>query len=85
MAEWVLNRREQQLSVGEDVLLLTAKASLGEGVRAEECYSWTIDFMLRHDLGLQTTNYNKLKSVQDNSRTFIRSLYARVSQSEQSV
>lgn len=79
MAEWVLNRREQQLIVGEDVLLLTAKAALGEGVEEEERYCWTIDFMLRHDLGLQTTNNNKLKSIQDNSRTFIHSLYARVS------
>lgn len=79
MAEWVLHRREQQLVVGEDVLLLTAKAALGEGVEEEERCSWTIDFMLRHDLGLQTTNNNKLKSIQDNSRTFIHSLYARVS------
>uniref|UniRef100_A0A3B3VXY1 C2H2-type domain-containing protein n=1 Tax=Poecilia latipinna TaxID=48699 RepID=A0A3B3VXY1_9TELE len=59
MAEWVLNRREQQLSVTETVLLLTARAALGESTQVEDCYSWTIDFMLRHDLGLQTTNNNR--------------------------
>ncbi|XP_061597939.1 pogo transposable element with ZNF domain [Cololabis saira] len=74
MAEWVLNRREQQLSVCMDVLLMTAKATLGGNSTLKECYSWTIDFMLRHDLGLQTTNNNKLKSIHDSSRIFIEKL-----------
>uniref|UniRef100_A0A146P697 Pogo transposable element derived with ZNF domain a n=1 Tax=Fundulus heteroclitus TaxID=8078 RepID=A0A146P697_FUNHE len=78
MAEWVLNRREQQLSVTETVLLLTARATLGESTQVEECYSWTIDFMLRHDLGLQTTNNNRLKSIRDNSRSFIDAIYAQI-------
>uniref|UniRef100_A0A3B5MQ79 C2H2-type domain-containing protein n=1 Tax=Xiphophorus couchianus TaxID=32473 RepID=A0A3B5MQ79_9TELE len=74
MAEWVLNRREQQLSVTETVLLLTARATLGESTQVEDCYSWTIDFMLRHDLGLQTTNNNRLKSIRENSSSFIQFL-----------
>uniref|UniRef100_A0A3Q2FDU8 Pogo transposable element derived with ZNF domain a n=1 Tax=Cyprinodon variegatus TaxID=28743 RepID=A0A3Q2FDU8_CYPVA len=78
MAEWVLNRREQQLSVTETVLLLTARSTLGESTRVEECYSWTIDFMLRHDLGLQTTNNNKLRSIQEESRSFILSIYTQI-------
>uniref|UniRef100_A0A3B5MZF4 C2H2-type domain-containing protein n=1 Tax=Xiphophorus couchianus TaxID=32473 RepID=A0A3B5MZF4_9TELE len=76
MAEWVLNRREQQLSVTETVLLLTARATLGESTQVEDCYSWTIDFMLRHDLGLQTTNNNRLKSIRENSSSFIQSIYS---------
>ncbi|XP_027891504.1 uncharacterized protein pogza isoform X2 [Xiphophorus couchianus] len=78
MAEWVLNRREQQLSVTETVLLLTARATLGESTQVEDCYSWTIDFMLRHDLGLQTTNNNRLKSIRENSSSFIQSIYSQV-------
>ncbi|XP_016534378.1 uncharacterized protein LOC103147975 isoform X2 [Poecilia formosa] len=78
MAEWVLNRREQQLSVTETVLLLTARAALGESTQVEDCYSWTIDFMLRHDLGLQTTNNNRLKSIRENSNSFIQSIHSLV-------
>ncbi|PWA33331.1 hypothetical protein CCH79_00014087 [Gambusia affinis] len=78
MAEWVLNRREQQLSVTETVLLLTARATLGESTQVEDCYSWTIDFMLRHDLGLQTTNNNRLKSIRENSSSFIQSVSSQV-------
>uniref|UniRef100_A0A3B4ZII1 C2H2-type domain-containing protein n=1 Tax=Stegastes partitus TaxID=144197 RepID=A0A3B4ZII1_9TELE len=78
MAEWVLSRREQQLTVGEDVLLLTAKRTLGEDSQLLECYSWTVDFMLRHDLGLQTCNNNKLRNITDNSHAFIRTLCSKI-------
>uniref|UniRef100_A0A3P8SWK7 C2H2-type domain-containing protein n=1 Tax=Amphiprion percula TaxID=161767 RepID=A0A3P8SWK7_AMPPE len=61
MAEWVLGRREQQLIVAEDVLLLAAKRTLGEDSLLLDCYTWIVDFMLRHDLGLQTCNNNRLR------------------------
>lgn len=78
MAEWVLDRREQQLIVSEDMLLLVARAALGGDGRPEDWYSWTVDFMLRHELGLQTTNSNRLKSLQDKSRCFIEALCSQV-------
>uniref|UniRef100_A0A1A7WBD8 Pogo transposable element with ZNF domain a n=1 Tax=Iconisemion striatum TaxID=60296 RepID=A0A1A7WBD8_9TELE len=78
MAEWVLSRREQQLSVTEYVLLTTAKTTLGEKTPMEECYSWTIDFMLRHDLGLLTTGNNKLESIRAESRMFVKSLHKKI-------
>nr|XP_015828895.2 pogo transposable element with ZNF domain [Nothobranchius furzeri]XP_015828896.2 pogo transposable element with ZNF domain [Nothobranchius furzeri] len=78
MAEWVLSRREQQLSVTEYVLLTTARKTLGENTSMEECYSWTIDFMLRHDLGLQTTTNNKLENIQADKRMFVRSLHKKI-------
>ncbi|XP_072226622.1 pogo transposable element with ZNF domain [Leuresthes tenuis] len=73
MAEWVLNQREQQLSVDADVLLLIARQTLGESSQVER-HSWIVDFMLRHDLGLQTGNGNRLRSIQDNSRLFTQTL-----------
>jgi len=77
MAEWVLNQREQQLSVDEDVLLLIARQTLGESSQVER-HSWIVDFMLRHDLGLQTGNGNRLRSIQDNSRLFTQTLCSQV-------
>ncbi|RVE67155.1 hypothetical protein OJAV_G00114200 [Oryzias javanicus] len=78
MAEWVLNRREQQLTVGEDVLLLTARATLGGSCKLEEYYNWTVDVMLRHDLGLQTTNNHKLHNIELSSHIFLKSLFSQV-------
>ncbi|XP_024154295.1 uncharacterized protein LOC112162668 isoform X2 [Oryzias melastigma] len=78
MAEWVLNRREQQLTVGEDVLLLTARATLGGSCKLEEYYNWTVDVMLRHDLGLQTTNNHKLHNIELSSHIFLKSLFSQI-------
>uniref|UniRef100_A0A3Q1GVA0 C2H2-type domain-containing protein n=2 Tax=Acanthochromis polyacanthus TaxID=80966 RepID=A0A3Q1GVA0_9TELE len=78
MAEWVLYRREQQLILGEDVLLLTAKRTLGEDSLLLDRYTWIVDFMLRHDLGLQTCNNNRLKSISDNSRAFVQALCSKI-------
>uniref|UniRef100_A0A3P8SVG9 C2H2-type domain-containing protein n=1 Tax=Amphiprion percula TaxID=161767 RepID=A0A3P8SVG9_AMPPE len=78
MAEWVLGRREQQLIVAEDVLLLAAKRTLGEDSLLLDCYTWIVDFMLRHDLGLQTCNNNRLRSISDNSRAFVQALCSKV-------
>uniref|UniRef100_A0A3P9KPB7 Pogo transposable element derived with ZNF domain a n=1 Tax=Oryzias latipes TaxID=8090 RepID=A0A3P9KPB7_ORYLA len=78
MAEWVLNRREQQLTVGEDVLLLTARATLGGSCKLEEYYNWTVDVMLRHDLGVQTTNNHKLHQIELSSHFFLKTLFSQV-------
>lgn len=78
MAEWVLGRREQQLIVAEDVLLLAAKRTLGEDSLLLDCYTWIVDFMLRHDLGLQTCNNNRLRSISDNSRAFVQTLCSKL-------
>lgn len=87
MAEWVLRQREQQLMVGEDVLLQTTRAALEQGSSQLDCYSWTVDFMLRRGLSLQPTtppknhnHKNKLpKTIRETSRTFIKSLCSQVS------
>lgn len=89
LAEWVLNQREQQFSLSEDVLLQTARTALGEDSQLVDCYSWIVDFMLRHELSLQPTNNSDQqqqqhyrgrlpKSVRDNSRTFIHSLSTQI-------
>ena len=84
MAEWVLSQREQQLSVSEDVLLQTARSALGEDAAPADCYSWTVDFLLRHQLGVQPAGSRHHRgrlprSVRDNSRTFIHFLSTLVS------
>lgn len=79
MAEWVLERWEQQQIVSEELLLLAARAALGGDGRPEDWCSWTVDFMLRHDLGPQTTNRNVPNSLNDKSRCFIDTLRSQVS------
>ncbi|XP_028281590.1 uncharacterized protein pogza isoform X2 [Parambassis ranga] len=79
LAEWVLSQREQYLTVGEDVLLKTARGALGKDCQLADCYSWSVDFLLRHDLGLQSNSNNKLpKSVRQSVQSFIKALNLQV-------
>ncbi|KAM9386256.1 pogo transposable element with ZNF domain isoform 2-T3 [Pholidichthys leucotaenia] len=78
MAEWVLSHREQQLTVGEDTLLLTAHSALGQRSEPADWYGWTVDFLMRHELGLQSTARYKLKSIDDGSRRFTLELCTQV-------
>uniref|UniRef100_A0A3Q3NB40 C2H2-type domain-containing protein n=1 Tax=Mastacembelus armatus TaxID=205130 RepID=A0A3Q3NB40_9TELE len=82
IAHWVLSQREQQLMVSEDILLQTARKVLGEYSLQLDCYSWTVDFMLRHELGLQTNNErirrNLPKKIRENSHAVIQSLCSQV-------
>uniref|UniRef100_A0AAQ4PCN2 Pogo transposable element derived with ZNF domain a n=1 Tax=Gasterosteus aculeatus aculeatus TaxID=481459 RepID=A0AAQ4PCN2_GASAC len=82
LAQWVLVQREQQLNLSEGVLLRAARSALGEDSPLAECYSWTVDFLLRHGLGLQTANKRQRgrlpRSIRDNSRTFTRSLLTQI-------
>lgn len=83
MAEWVLSQREQQLSVGEDVLLLTAKRALGEDATLADCYSWAVDFLLRHELSLQPADGQRQRgrlprNIRETSRKFMSSLSTQV-------
>ncbi len=86
LAEWVLSQREQQLSVSDDVLLLTAKKALGVDSKLTDCYSWTVDFLLRHELSVQPAITDSKKhhrgrlprNILDNSRAFINLLSAQV-------
>lgn len=79
LAEWVLRQREQYLTVGEDVLLKTARGALGRDCQLADCYSWTVDFLLRHDLGLQSNSNSKLpKSVRQSVQSFIKVLNLKV-------
>ncbi|KAF3706891.1 Pogo transposable element with ZNF domain [Channa argus] len=84
MAEWVLRQREQQLMVSEEILLQTTRTALGEDSSQLDCYSWTVDFMLRRGLSLQpsmtsTNRKNKLpRSIRENSRSFIQMLCSQI-------
>lgn len=83
MAEWVFYQREQQLVVSEDVLLQTASRALGEGSQQLDWYSWTVDFMLRHELSLHSSNQQRCRSrlprtIRENSHTFICSLCSKI-------
>lgn len=81
MAEWVMSQREQQLSVSESTLLLTARKALGENSQPADCYSWAVDFLLRHELGVQPSQHHRgrlPRSIRDNSRVFIQLLSAQV-------
>ncbi|XP_073337747.1 pogo transposable element with ZNF domain isoform X1 [Pagrus major] len=81
LAEWVMSQREQQLSVSEDVLLQTARKALGENSYLTDCYSWAVDFLLRHELAVQPSQNHRgrlPRSIRDNSRVFIQLLSAQV-------
>lgn len=76
-----MSQREQQLSVSESTLLLTARKALGENSQPADCYSWAVDFLLRHELGVQPSQHHRgrlPRSIRDNSRVFIQLLSAQV-------
>lgn len=87
LAEWLLTQREQQLSADQDVLLQIARRALGEGSQLTACYSWTVDFLLRHNLAVQplATGSGRLRTgrlprnIRDNSYAFVHLLSAQVS------
>lgn len=54
VVDWVLRRREQQLRLAEDRLLLAAKEALGGGSALMDHYRWAVDLLLHHHLGLHT-------------------------------
>lgn len=78
MAQWVLIQREQQLIVKEDVLLHTTRTALGGDTNLLDCYSWTVDFMLRHGLSLQPIASKLPKSIREDSQTFMKWLCLQV-------
>ncbi|XP_067111832.1 pogo transposable element with ZNF domain isoform X1 [Osmerus mordax] len=77
IAEWVLSRREQQLPVNEDNLLQTASDALEEARDIADFYEWAVEFMLRHNLGLQASLASAVKpplprNVFESTRIFTR-------------
>ncbi|XP_046875703.1 uncharacterized protein pogza isoform X2 [Hypomesus transpacificus] len=77
IAEWVLSRREQQLPVNEDNLLQTATDALEEARDIADFYEWAVEFMLRHNLGLQASLASAVKpplprNVFESTRIFTR-------------
>ncbi|XP_071356037.1 pogo transposable element with ZNF domain [Trachinotus anak] len=85
LMEQVLSQREQQLVVSEESLLQEAAGALGEDSLLVDHYTWTIDFLLRHDLSLQTssstTSTNRVMLPRNMRRTihsFIRSLCSQI-------
>lgn len=86
LAEWVLIQREQQLTVSEETLMQMAKTALGDA-DASSCYSWIIDFLLRHRLSVNPLTvdrghrpYGSLpRNIVGNSRAFIQHLSPQVS------
>ncbi|XP_068188571.1 pogo transposable element with ZNF domain isoform X2 [Antennarius striatus] len=83
LAEWVLSQREQQQNTSEGILLWIARRVLGGDARPLDLYSWTVDFLLRHDLGLQPVSADGHlgqlpKSTRDKSHAFTSVLSAQV-------
>uniref|UniRef100_A0A3B4WR92 Pogo transposable element derived with ZNF domain a n=1 Tax=Seriola lalandi dorsalis TaxID=1841481 RepID=A0A3B4WR92_SERLL len=86
LVEWLLSQREQQLMVSEESLLQAARGALGEDSQLTDCYSWAIDFLLRHDFSLRTTPTNTNttnrvllpRNIRGNVRTFIQSLCSQI-------
>ncbi|XP_069024764.1 pogo transposable element with ZNF domain isoform X2 [Embiotoca jacksoni] len=75
MTQWLLGRREQQLLVGEDVLLLAARTALGRDSPLLDHYRWAVDFMLRHQL---SATRRLLVSMADTNRSVIQDLCSQV-------
>ncbi|KAG7225226.1 hypothetical protein INR49_014616 [Caranx melampygus] len=85
MVEELLSQREQQLIMSEESLLQAAREALGEDSQLMDCYSWTVDLMLRHSLSLQTTSTTSSinraplpKNIRQNIITFIQSLSSQI-------
>lgn len=77
IAEWVLTQREQQLPINEDNLLQTAIEALEEAQEMGDFYQWAVEFMLRHNLGLQASLMSPIKhplprNIFESTRIFTR-------------
>ncbi|XP_062385077.1 pogo transposable element with ZNF domain [Sardina pilchardus] len=74
LSEWVLAQREQQLPVNEEKLFQRAKECVG-GSDPGLSHDWAVDFLLQHELGVQTvgTAGRMLpQSVEEGVRSFTR-------------
>ncbi|KAL2080334.1 hypothetical protein ACEWY4_024127 [Coilia grayii] len=75
LAEWVLARREQQLSVDEETLFQKAKECVG-GSDPGLGHDWAVDFLLQHELGVQMVGASAGRalpqSVEEGVRSFAR-------------
>ncbi|XP_056154026.1 pogo transposable element with ZNF domain [Lampris incognitus] len=78
IAEWVLNQREQQLIISEEVLLRMAKETLGNSSQLEDWYQWAVDLMLHHSLSLEgcikSMKTPLPRNVYESTRVFTRLL-----------
>lgn len=88
LAEWVLIQREQQLTVSEQTLMEMAKEAVGDA-DVDRCYSWIIDFLLRHRLSFSPLTVDRghrpcgslPRNIVVNSRAFVQLLSPQVSES----
>lgn len=74
LSEWVLAQREQQLPVNEEKLFQKAKECVGGGDPGLS-HDWAVDFLLQHELGVQTVGVagrTLPQSVEEGVRSFTR-------------
>lgn len=72
LVEWVLCQREQQLPIDEANLFNKASEFKNSGGGSNITYDWVIDFLLRHDLGLQAIATSR-KLLPQKSQELVRS------------
>lgn len=72
LVEWVLCQREQQLPINEANLFNKASEFKNSGGGPNVTYDWVIDFLLRHDLGLQAFATSR-KLLPQKSQELVRS------------
>ncbi|XP_031441750.1 pogo transposable element derived with ZNF domain a isoform X2 [Clupea harengus] len=74
LSEWVLVQREQQLPVNEEKLFQKVKECVG-GSDPGLSHDWAVDFLLQHELGVQTVGTAGRvlpQSVEEGVRSFTR-------------
>lgn len=72
LVEWVLYQREQQLPIDEANLFNKASEFMRSDGATIISYDWVVDFLLRHDLGLQAFSTSR-KVLPQKSQELLRS------------
>lgn len=80
-ARWVLTEREQNRSVTEDTLMELSCRALGPAAKQLTRLNWAVDFLLRHELGVNTRRRQRVsipQELRDLSRITINNTWDKV-------
>lgn len=74
-ARWVLTEREQNRMVTQDTILDLSRKALGPKIPIQTRLNWAVDFLLRHDLGVETRS----KELRDIGYSVVTTTWDKVS------